>query len=98
MSSINTLKSKEIFVIIYSISIALTNTILILLGEMRIDVYISLYILEYYIYRALITPLPKKINRYLRFIDIGLFIVFSIIVAYRVIQIIALGLLEWWLF
>ena len=97
MSSINTLRSKEIFIIIYSISIALTNTILIFLGEIRLDVYISLYILEYYIYRALITPLPKRVNRYLRLMDIGLFIIFSIIVAYRVIQIIAPELLGRWL-
>lgn len=73
------------------------STILILLNELRLDVYVSLYILGYYILRALYTPFPRRVDHRLRITDIGFFIVFSIIVGYRILLIIAPGVLMQWL-
>jgi hypothetical protein len=90
-------RSRDIFPIIYSVSVASIHTVLVLLGEGRIDVYVSLYILAYYILRALITPLPRRIDSRLRYIDFTLFFIFSLIVAYRVILILAPDLIGVWL-
>ena len=81
--------NSQLFVIIYSILVISTDSILLYLSEYRIDVYASLYILEYFILRALISPLPRKLDKKLRIIDITFFILFIIIVSYRVIMILA---------
>ncbi len=86
----------NVFVAVFSIAIACISTILIILGELRIDVYISLYILAYYILRALYSPFPRDVDRRLRIIDIGFFLVFSVIVGYRVLLIIAPEVLMQW--
>lgn len=89
------LSNIKILTIIYSILVATTSTVFIFLNEVRLDVYISLYILEYYILRALFTPLPIRVDRRLRILDISYFIIFSIIVTYRVLLILAPGLVGW---
>ena len=81
--------NSQLFIIIYSIFVTLTDSILLYLNEYRIDVYASLYILEYFILRALISPLPHKLNSRMRLLDISFFILFSIIVSYRVLMILA---------
>ncbi len=75
--------------VIYTFFISFTSTILLLLGENRVDVYMSLYILEYFILRALYHPMPEDVNRRLRIIDIIYIIIFGFIVSYRVLEIIA---------
>ena len=85
------------FVVSWAISIAITSTILILLNELRLDVYVSLYILAYYVLRALYSPFPRPVDRRLRVSDVVFFTVFSIIVAYRVLLIIAPEVLMRWL-
>jgi len=80
------IKSK--FILIYSVLIAITITSLILLNECRVDVYISLYILEYYILRALMSPASPELKAtYLKILDIILMVIFMVIVSFRVIQI-----------
>lgn len=80
----------------YSISVAIATTILILLGETRIDVYLSIYILEYYICRALITSGSiGEGAKLLKLLDYIFFIVFIIIVSIRVLEILAPELI-WW--
>ena len=81
--------NSQLFIIIYSIFVTLTDSILLYLNEYRIDVYVSLYILEYFILRALISPLPHKLSGRMRLLDISLFILFSIIVSYRVLMILS---------
>jgi hypothetical protein len=87
----------SIFIVSLATAIALISTILIILGELRLDVYISLYILAYYVLRALYSPFPRAVDRRLRISDVLFFIVFSIIVAYRVMLIIAPEVLMEWL-
>lgn len=86
-----------IFIMSLATAVASVSTILILLGELRLDVYISLYILSYYVLRALFSPFPRAVDRRLRISDVLFFIVFSIIVAYRVLLIIAPEVLMGWL-
>lgn len=83
----------ELYVLVYSVLVSLTSIVLILLNEVRVDVYISLYILEYYVLRALIAPIPEKVSKKLRVTDIGFIILFSVIVGYRVLEILAPGIL-----
>ncbi len=83
-------RSLILFAILYSTLVPLTVTILLLLSEYRIDVYISLFILEYYILRGIISPLPHDVNKRLKFIDISYFLIFIIIVSYRIILILGL--------
>ena len=87
------LSNLDLFILSYSILVSITFIVLIYLSEVRLDVYVSLYILEYYILRALISPIPEKVSRRLRIVDAAFIIVFSVIVGYRVLEIIAPGLL-----
>jgi len=65
----------------------ITATSLIALGEVRLDAYISLYILEYFIVRALNRVEVRLVSRLLTVIDAVLFAVFAYIVAVRVLEI-----------
>jgi len=85
------------YMLIYVTMTAITTTILILLNELRVDVYLSLYILEYYILRAIISPASAETSlSYLKIIDYIFLIIFILIVAYRVIEILFPEYL-WWL-
>jgi hypothetical protein len=68
---------------ILAIMIMLTSSIFLLLGENRIDVYFSMYTLEYFIIKALFNP-RRLYKDFLAFI---LLAIFSIIVAYRIYEI-----------
>jgi hypothetical protein len=68
---------------ILAIMIMLTSSIFLLLGENRIDVYFSMYALEYVIIKALFNP-RRLYKDFLAFI---LLAIFSIIVAYRIYEI-----------
>lgn len=81
--------SAVLMEVVYVFSISSTSTILLLLGENRVDVYMSLYILEYFILRALYHPMPEDISRRLRIIDVIYIVIFGLIVTYRVLEIIA---------
>ena len=87
--SIRMSSSTVLMEVIYAFSISLTSTILLLLGENRVDVYMSLYILEYFILRALYHPMPEDVGWRLRIIDIIYIVIFGLIVTYRVLEIIA---------
>ena len=75
--------------LILLLSIFFTSTIVIFssLGERRLDVYLSLFILEYFITLSLHSPLKRRVRLYFNIISIALFLIFSLIVAARVIEI-----------
>jgi|Deesub1362B_J571_1020462.scaffolds.fasta_scaffold00003_85 hypothetical protein len=81
------LSNTQHFILRMAILVSITFTALILLGEARLDVYISLYILIYYILLALHSPFNRRISRRLNVISVVLFIIFMVIVALRVIAI-----------
>ena len=62
-----------------------TVPILWSLGEARLDVYVSMFTLEYFVVKALFNP--RRITR--DYLALALFTVFTFIVSYRVIQVLA---------
>ncbi len=72
--------------IILTIMMLTTFSTLYSLGEGRVDAYISMYTLEYFIIKALLKP--RRITR--DYLAIALFIAFTIIVAIRVMQVLGI--------
>ena len=64
--------------------------ILVLLGENRPDVYVSIGILVYFIYVSLDTRIRENTNKY---VNILLFIIFMVIVVYRVLNILGISVI-----
>lgn len=62
-----------------------TVPILWSLGEARLDVYVSMFTLEYFVVKALFNP--RCITR--DYLALALFTVFAFIVSYRVLQVLA---------
>jgi len=75
------------FIVSYSIAFLATIISGFLLNENRIDLYISLYILEYFVFSAIYGV------RLSTLLNLILFTIFMIIVAYRVIEILFPGVL-----
>jgi len=69
--------------IILTLMIMLTTPLLWSLGEIRLDVYLSMYTLEYLIVKALFNP--RRLYR--DFPSYILLIIFAIIVGYRVYEV-----------
>jgi len=62
---------------------------LILVGETRVDVYVTVFILIYFILLALYSPLPKEVEKGISVISKILITIFIIIVSFRILEIIA---------
>jgi hypothetical protein len=69
----------------------LTTVALSALGESRLDLYVSLYILEFFVITLLHSPLNPLTQKVLNVFGYGLFAVFAAIVAVKVLEIL-LGL------
>ena len=69
--------------LIFSFLTLLTVPILWSLGENRLDVYISMYTLEYFVIKAILNP--RRITR--DYLAIALFTIFTIIVSNRVLEV-----------
>lgn len=78
-----TLDKNLLFNILLALFISLTVPVLAALNERRIDVYLSLYTLEYLVLLAVLRPRRKCRD----FIAVALFMTFMIIVALRVLEI-----------
>jgi hypothetical protein len=72
-----------LFNIVLGFMIVSTAVILSGLGEMRLDVYISMYTLEYFIAKAVLRPR----RRFLDILGLALLLIFSIIVCFRIWEI-----------
>jgi len=68
---------------IFTLMVMLTSPILWLLGENRIDAYLSMYTLEYFVVKALLNP-RRLYKDFLAFIILA---IFAVIVAYKVYEI-----------
>ena len=85
------MRRLDLFTTIFTVSSAITYIILVLLGESRPDVYISMTILIYYIFFAIIDPLGERGGKTVTLLNLTLFLIFSVIVAYRVYEILFPG-------
>jgi hypothetical protein len=72
-----------LFNIVLGFMIVSTASILSGLGEIRLDVYLSMYTLEYFVAKAVLRPR----RRFFDVLGLTLFLVFSIIVCFRVWEI-----------
>jgi hypothetical protein len=78
-------KRLNLLITTYTLLTVISAISLYVLGEKRVDVYVSLNILAYYVSYA--TLRPTIINRAVRFLNIALFIVFTIIVSFRIYEV-----------
>jgi hypothetical protein len=76
-----------LLLLVYTILSATSNAVLSLLGESRVDLYLSLNILAYYFSYAIIHP-PMASKRAV-LLNILLFMLFTAIVAYRVYEVLS---------
>lgn len=79
--------SVETFTIVYVLMVALFNTALVLNGEDRVDAYAALNILSYYISYSLFMR-GSRSTLGLKLVNALLLLVFLVIVAYRVWQVV----------
>jgi len=79
----------EKFLIRLAAGIFIALVTLILVGEKRVDVYIAVFILIYFIFLALYSPLPKEVEKGMNIISKILITIFIIIVSFRILEIIA---------
>ncbi len=77
----------SILVLVYAFLVVLSIISLYGLSEKRVDVYVSLNILTYYVSYAVVRP--TYTSRYVKALNILLFIVFAIIVSYRVYEVLS---------
>ena len=78
-----TLDRNLLFNVLLALFMLITVPTLAALNERRLDVYLSIYTLEYFILLAILKPRRK----YKDFIAAALFLVFIIIVALRILEI-----------
>ena len=81
------MRLHERYVTLLSLILPLTAVILAVYGESRLDLYVSMFALEYLILTALHSPLDPKTSRMLNAIGAVLFAVFVVIVASKVVEI-----------
>jgi len=74
-----------LFTLMFTSLVVISNITLVFLNESRIDVYISLSILAYYVSHAL--SRPSTTYKPVRILNIALFVLFAVIVAYRVYEV-----------
>jgi len=72
-----------LFNIVLGFMIVSTAVLLSSLGEIRLDVYISMYTLEYFVVKAVLRPR----RRFFDILGLALFLIFSIIVCFRIWEI-----------
>ena len=77
---------NHLFNLLLALLITVTVPFLSALGENRVDAYVSLFILEYFVLSSILRPRRIMGRDYLAAI---LFIIFMVIVAYRVMQVLS---------
>jgi membrane-associated protease RseP (regulator of RpoE activity) len=85
------LRLAERYLVCLATAYAITTIALSAYGESRLDLYISLYILEYFVITLLHSPLNPRSQKILNAIGYALFTVFMAIAALKVLEIL-LGL------
>lgn len=81
------LRVSERYLISLTLAYMLTTVIFSALGESHLDLYTSLYILEYFILTLLHSPFNPKAQKIIDITGYALFAVFMIIVTMKVLEI-----------
>ena len=69
-----------------TVTFLFTNLVLGVFGQTSLDLYVSVFILEYFVLTLLHPNMNSKIQRFLNFLGVGLFVVFVFIVAVKVLE------------
>ena len=69
-----------------TVTFLFTNLVLGVFGQTSLDLYVSVFILEYFVLTLLHPNMNSRIQRFLNFLGVGLFVVFVIIVAVKVLE------------
>jgi hypothetical protein len=77
----------SLFILVYTLMNVLSTVALYLLKEQRVDVYVSLNILSYYVSYTVVRP--STLSSIVRVLNVALFALFIAIVAYRVYEVLA---------
>jgi len=85
------MKKIDLFALTLVVMIFISNFMLLYTGEARADVYLSLSILIYYILYSVIPPVEAGKHKEISLLNGGLFIIFLVIVSYRVYQVLYPG-------
>ncbi len=70
----------------YSLFVILVNTILPLMGEWRVDVYVILQSLWFVFLRLLLAPFSEKIEYYLNKITPVIIVLLVSLITYRIVE------------
>jgi hypothetical protein len=81
------MRLNERYIFSMAVAYALTTAIMAAFNEDRLDLYLSVYIIEYFILTLLHSPLKPKAGRILDSTGYALFVVFVIIVSLKVWEI-----------
>lgn len=81
------MRVSERYLLLLTVIYMLTTVSLSAYGETRLDLYISLHILEYFVFTLLHSPFNPRTQKVLDVVGYVLFAVFVIIVTSRVMEI-----------
>lgn len=79
-------RKPGIFVLTYTLIANTLNPVLYFMGEKRIDIYVVVNILVYYISYYIVRPIFIR-EKFIRLLNITLFIVFTSIATYRIYEV-----------
>ncbi len=82
------MKIPERYLLSLTLTYMATTFMLSFYSASSLDLYVSLYILEYFVLTLLHSPLKPKTQKPLNFISYALFAVFLVIVALKVMEIV----------
>jgi len=81
------MRSHERYVLTLALMYALTVVVLAFYHESRLELYVSLMVLEYFVVTLLLSPTEPRVTRGLNVIGVVLFAIFMLIVADKVMRI-----------
>jgi hypothetical protein len=87
------LKVPERYLFSLTITYALTTFLVSFFINSTLDLYVSLYIVEYFVLTLLHSPLKAKSQKITNWIGYVLFVVFILIVSLKVLQILGMSVL-----
>lgn len=80
-------RSIDLFILVYTSLATLVCTSLFVLGEVRIDAYIAINVLMYFISYAIVRPITE-VPLLIRMLNLILLLIFAIIVVMRVYEVV----------
>ena len=82
----------SIYVISTLVLFCISTIMLYYVGEKRLDVYFSIYLLIYMITTEIILPIKRRYRKYVNIFIAILFVIFMVLITRRVIEILGLKL------